>query len=853
MKWFDDLTVGKKLMWSFSAIAMLAGMIGGVSLWKLSDSNHAISSLYDDQVQPILWLGTVRRNNYVNQLRLRDIGDTLDRARDAQLREAIANTAQENNDLLERYAKANLSAEERSQFESYKALLLNFRENRSAFYAARDQGSKGETNRLVQLANGQQTEMTNQLTALIDLHGKAIAAAHTGDKASLQQASIEVFVFLLIAIGAALLMGRLVGKMLAKPLIKVSQAAKQLARGDTNISLQVETHDECGEVARAFEELVKCLREKNEEAEQIAKGNIAIEIKSMGEHDSLAKSYQQMLGALRFMVQQVKTIATATRNGELQVRAEAGELKGAYRELVEDLNDGIAKIAVPLSISVDHLDQLSRGINGQQITREYNGQILKLREGFNSTFKTIDLMAQDMRELMHAAVEGRFDVRADASKHQGIFKEIVEGVNHTLDAMIKPVQEGNRILTQIRGGNLRQRVEIDCKGDHQKMKEAVNGVHAWLTELIDYVKKIANGDMSAKMTKASEQDQIHEWLVQLNQNIMTLQSEMNGLIQAARQGDLTYRADESALQGVYAGLLAGMDSVMEIVRSSMAKIAEIAAPLTQSAEELNRISHEMGANSEQTSSQANMASAGSEQVSQNVQTVATGADEMGASIREIAKSTAEASKVAMSAVQTAEHTNATISKLGQSSAEIGEVIKVITSIAQQTNLLALNATIEAARAGDAGKGFAVVANEVKELAKETAKATEDISRKIVAIQADTKGAVTAISEIGTVISEVNDIQNTIASAVEEQSATTNEISRNLAEAAKGAVEITQNVTGVASAARTTTEGAAKTEQAAKKLQKMAADLDAMISRFQLAKESASRAMVSARPVSLQVQ
>ena len=207
--------------------------------------------------------------------------------------------------------------------------------------------------------------------------------------------------------------------------------------------------------------------------------------------------------------------------------------------------------------------------------------------------------------------------------------------------------------------------------------------------------------------------------------------------------------------------------------------------LASSSEELNKVSQSMGANADETATQANVVSAAAEQVSNNVQTVATGADEMGASIKEIAKNTAEATRVAASAVRTAEVTNATISKLGQSSAEIGQVIKVITSIAQQTNLLALNATIEAARAGEAGKGFAVVANEVKELAKETAKATEDISRKIEAIQGDTNGAVSAIGQISQVIGQISDIQTTIASAIEEQSATTNEIGRTLAEAAQG--------------------------------------------------------------------
>src|SRR5437868_14229072 len=162
---------------------------------------------------------------------------------------------------------------------------------------------------------------------------------------------------------------------------------------------------------------------------------------------------------------------------------------------------------------------------------------------------------------------------------------------------------------------------------------------------------------------------------------------------------------------------------------------------------------------------------------------------MNASIREIAKNASEAARVAGTAVKVAETTNGTIAQLGVSSAEIGQVTKAITSIAQQTNLLALNATIEAARAGEAGKGFAVVANEVKELAKETARATEDIGQKIEAIQRDAHGAVQAIAQIGAIIHQIDDIQNTIASAVEEQTATTAEMGRNVGEAATRSSEI----------------------------------------------------------------
>jgi methyl-accepting chemotaxis protein len=270
----------------------------------------------------------------------------------------------------------------------------------------------------------------------------------------------------------------------------------------------------------------------------------------------------------------------------------------------------------------------------------------------------------------------------------------------------------------------------------------------------------------------------------------------------------------------------------EQLREVMEAVATNATNLSGSGEELNAISAEMSANAEETSAQANIVSAAADQVSKNVQTVATGVEEMGASIREIAGNANQAAKVAQDAVRFADATNAAIGKLGESSIEIGKVIKVITSIAEQTNLLALNATIEAARAGEAGKGFAVVANEVKELAKETAKATEEIGQKIDTIQTDTRGAVEAIRQIGLVIGQINDIAGTIASAVEEQSSTTSEISRNVAEAAKGSGEIAQNITSVAKAALSTTQGACNAQQAAGELSRMAAELQQLVSRYQ---------------------
>ncbi len=269
------------------------------------------------------------------------------------------------------------------------------------------------------------------------------------------------------------------------------------------------------------------------------------------------------------------------------------------------------------------------------------------------------------------------------------------------------------------------------------------------------------------------------------------------------------------------------------LKTTITVVNQNSQSIASAAEELTATSQQMSSNSEETSAQANVVAAASEQVSKNIATVAASAEEMTASVREIAKNANEATKVANDAVRVAGETNSTIAKLGISSEEIGQVIKVITGIAQQTNLLALNATIEAARAGEAGKGFAVVANEVKELAKQTATATEDIGHKIEAIQNDTKGAVSAITQISQVISRINDISNTIASAVEEQSATTNEIARNASEAARGSTEISRNISNVSVAAKNTSEGATNTLSAATELSKLASDLKRVVEQAKM--------------------
>lgn len=315
-----------------------------------------------------------------------------------------------------------------------------------------------------------------------------------------------------------------------------------------------------------------------------------------------------------------------------------------------------------------------------------------------------------------------------------------------------------------------------------------------------------------------------EHLDQIKDSVARIRSQAQALADG--------RLSDPVLAASVAGVLgSAMSNITVNFQQFVAQVKRTTEALNRAASELQSVSHQMAATAEETSIQAKGVSSAAELVTRNIQTVAAAAEEMGASIREIAKSAEEAAEVAGNAVSLAGQTDATVSRLGHSSAEIGKVVNVITAIARQTNLLALNATIEAARAGDAGRGFAVVANEVKELAKGTAKATEEIGGKIEGSQKDTHAVVDSIAKIRTTVDRINSLQSTIASAVEEQTATTNEIGRNVTEAAGRSSEINQSISGVAESAVATAAGATEVQQSATTLTELATELNQLLGTF----------------------
>jgi methyl-accepting chemotaxis protein len=262
-----------------------------------------------------------------------------------------------------------------------------------------------------------------------------------------------------------------------------------------------------------------------------------------------------------------------------------------------------------------------------------------------------------------------------------------------------------------------------------------------------------------------------------------------------------------------------------------ASVKGVVGSVSSAATELQSSAQTMTATAEETSRQSTAVAAASEQASTNVQTVASASEELSASIREISQQMANSSQIAQNAVEHVEKTNNTVKGLADAAEKIGQVVGLINEIASQTNLLALNATIEAARAGEAGKGFAVVASEVKSLATQTAKATEDISAQISAIQSATGESVSAMASIAEVIQRINAVTTTVASAVEEQGAATQEISRNVQQASQGTSEVSNNIVGVTRAAGETGSAATQVLGAAEELGKQSIELQSQVDKF----------------------
>ena len=569
---------------------------------------------------------------------------------------------------------------------------------------------------------------------------------------------------------------------------------------------------------------------------EFAKGNFDAPLERFpGKKAFINDNLEGLRGNIKSFIAEMHRMSTEHNLGDIDVTIPSDKFAGDFRAMAQGVNDMVAGHISVKKKAMACVAEFAKGNFNAPLER-FPGKKAFINDNLEQLRQNLQSFIVEMNRMSDEHTKGDIDVQIPAAKFTGDFRTMAEGVNHMVAGHIEVKKKAMACVAEFGRGNFDAPLER-FPGKKAFINDTIEQVRVHLKNLIGdtdtLIGNAAEGKLDFRADASRHLGDFGKIVSGVNRvldAVIEPVKEASVVLSKIAGGDLVARV-EGQYRGDHAHIKDDINRMASNLQENFRTLGQNAQALASSSEELTAVSHQMAGNAEETATQANVVSAASEQVTRNVATVASGGEQMQSSIREISKNANEAARVAKNAVHSATATNVTVTKLGESSTEIGNVIKVITSIAQQTNLLALNATIEAARAGEAGKGFAVVANEVKELAKQTAKATEEIGQKIEAIQGDTKAAVGAIGEITTVINQINDISNAIASAVEEQTVTTNEINRSMAEAAKGVGDISKNITGVAVAAKDTTQGANNTQKAAQELTQMASRLQGLVSRF----------------------